>query len=386
MCPTCHTTLDQSNSPIAQPHEGATSGTGSRAARPRREIKASSSRSFGAGDPRRAAAARASTCSRGCCRSRRSLVGASRVAFGVWRWSRARGARRAAGAGRALDPETRAPGRRGARTVGLMGVAARRSRSSPGFVSVLTPCVLPLVPGYLSARLRGRGRAARRARLGAAGRARERSVRARLHGRLRRARHRRRSDRRAGARQVPAQSESRASSSSSSGSRSWACCRGRSASSRRASYGRAPPRLARRCSAARSRSALRRASARCSRAILVLAGDIGHRRCRARSCSPLLARPRRPLRARGARSPGRWGLPLAARPLRAIQFVERRDHGRARPAALLRPRLVAARRAEPRAGGCGVRRRHRNVARPACVAPRMHVAELWRFPVKSLRG
>ena len=100
--------------------------------------------------------------------------------------------RRPAGARRSSP---RAPSRQDALAIEelarLRCLRSSRSRSSPGSISVITPCVLPLVPGYLSAvsavevdRLGERGAGRRVVH-------REHPVHRRLHGRLRGARRRR---------------------------------------------------------------------------------------------------------------------------------------------------------------------------------------------------
>ena len=135
-----------------------------------------------------------STCSRGCCRS--SGSGSARVALGVARLAldRARASRSAA-ARAAARPGARPPG--GRRACSLR----RREPQLPvafavGFISIVTPCVLPLVPGYLSAVSAVEAR-----RLGEPGTwgggscSRACPFVARVHGRLRPARRRRGGDR-----------------------------------------------------------------------------------------------------------------------------------------------------------------------------------------------
>ena len=56
MCPTCHTTLDQSDSAAAQRIEHLHPAADRRSARPQAQIKAELVANFGAGHPRRAAA------------------------------------------------------------------------------------------------------------------------------------------------------------------------------------------------------------------------------------------------------------------------------------------------------------------------------------------
>ena len=226
MCPTCHTTLDQSDSAAARRIEvfiqhriDAVRDRVADQGRPRRELRR--------GDPRRAAPQGLRPARVVAAARRGRSLGALAVAFGVWRWSRARGPRRAA-AGVRPRRRDRAAARRVARTIGLMG-ARLPIAFLAGFASVITPCVLPLVPGYLSAlssveagRLGERGTTRRVV-------ARERAVHPRLHRRLRRPRRGRGGGRQ---RRVARMRRPRspASSSSCSASPSSACCRCRSAS------------------------------------------------------------------------------------------------------------------------------------------------------------
>ena len=212
-----------------------------------------------------------------------------------------------------------------------------------GLVSVITPCVLPLVPGLPLRRLGGRGGPARRARRRAAGR-RSRACRSSLGSRS------------SSSRSAPVPRRSATSSTSAGETRSPASCSSCSGLAfmgllpwpeRVVAPGPARPARGRRararCSAPPSPSAPRRASApcwpRCScspatrarslRGSVLLAGVLGRDRRR--------LPPRRDrVRARDGR------LPLAARPLRRDPVRQRRDAGRARPPALLRARLVAA--------------------------------------------
>ena len=148
MCPTCKTTLDQSTAPIAEPHPPVHL----RADRRRRHEERDQAQARGsvrAGDSRRAVEARASTCSPGCCRSwrsgwaRRCSPGSSGAGRG------GRGAERRRRGRRADRPRARAPARR--RAGALRWLSATLVAFLAGLVSVITPCVLPLVPGYLSA-------------------------------------------------------------------------------------------------------------------------------------------------------------------------------------------------------------------------------------------
>ena len=145
MCPTCHTTLDQSDSAAARQIEAfikrriAACATAD-------QIKAELVQNFGAGilaaPPRRGFDLLAWWLPIGGV-----LGGALLLAVGVWRWSRGRGAD---GARAGARPGRGAAPRRAARPHRLMGVRLAVSFAA-GFASVITPCVLPLVPGYLSA-------------------------------------------------------------------------------------------------------------------------------------------------------------------------------------------------------------------------------------------
>ncbi len=272
------------------------------------------------------------------------ILGALAVAFGVWRWSRAR----APDDEPPLDRRDRAAARRAARAAGLMGVRLAVAFLA-GFASVITPCVLPLVPGYLSAlssvetsRLGERGSARRVVLaslpfilgftvvfvvLGAGAAAIGNTVSGeRADG-----------DRRLRARRARARVRRPAAGARARASRR-ACWRARGGAARA------------RCSAARSPSARRRASAPCSP------------RC---SCSRATPAPgsRAPRSSRSTRSgsvrrSSSSGIAFA-RAMSAFRWVRDRyvviqvvsgvDPRRARPAALLPPRLVAARRAQPHA-------------------------------------
>ena len=274
---------------------------------------------------------------------------------------------------RARSTRARAPRRRGARPVRRLTCPLRPSRATAqlagsgragsssvswtsipvaflaGMVSFLAPCVLPLVPGYLSA-----VSAVDADRLGEPGNARrvvvgQRPVRPRLHGVLRAPRRRVRRSSAAGSSATSScSSGSRASCSSCSGSRSWGSCPGPSASSAPACSRERGAAARASCSAARSPSAPRRASGRCSRRS---------------SSSPA----RRTPRFEGAALLGVYSLGLAVpfvlagalftRAMSAFRWLRdhyrvdpdrrRRDHGRARAAALLRAVLRAARLPEP---------------------------------------
>ena len=242
VCPICETTLDQSERAGRAADEGV---------HPRRiaagdtksEIKAKLVAQFGRGvlAGRRSAA---STCSPGCCRSpaRVSAPVAVGGSPGV-EPRRADGAE--AGAEAAARPRARAAGRRGARP--LRGVGRGLSELPvalvAGFLSFLAPCVLPLVPGYLSAV--SAVEAERLGERGTAGGSSSQACRScsasqpssSCSGR----------QRRSSATRSPATSScssaSPGSSSSSSGSPSWASCRGRSACSAPGSFRGAPPGL-----------------------------------------------------------------------------------------------------------------------------------------------
>ena len=250
--------------------------------------------------------------------------------------------RRAAGA--AARSRARAARRRGARPLRWLMLETAPGRVPRGARLGHHPCVLPLVPGYLSAvsaidvdRLGERGR-------GAAGRAREPAVHRRLHRRLRRARRRGGGDRQL-RRQRDADADRRLRAR-----RDRACVPRPAAVARAARRAGLLARARRRgsggSSAARSRSARRRASARCSprsscsrgRAATIAQGVVLLAAYSLGLGAAFLLAGRR-VRARDGR------VPLAARPLLRHQRGRRRDARRARAAALLQPRLVAARRA-----------------------------------------
>ena len=222
MCPTCHTTLDQSELGGRAADRGVHLAA-DRAVRDGAADRVGARRELRSGDSRCAAAqglrpARVVAADRAACSSARSC---SRSASG-------------AGAGGASRIRTSRAGRPGSTTrrsgdstscshASTDGHAARRSRSPRASSSVITPCVLPLVPGYLVGGLERRGGPARRARDGAARRRLEPPVHPRLHGRLRRARRGRGGDRQRRLRRTR-RPRSRASCSSCSGSRSSDCC------------------------------------------------------------------------------------------------------------------------------------------------------------------
>ena len=202
-----------------------------------------------------------------------------RVVAPACRRGRRRGRRRPSDPG--LEPS--GSRRRGRSTsVSILGSSASSTRSSrastgdvswasipvaflAGMVSFLAPCVLPLVPAYLSA-----VSAVDADRLGQRGTAR-RVVASSLPfvagftAVLRPPRHRARRSSEAGCWGISSCSSAwPGSSSSSSASRSWGCCRGRSASSEPVCCRKhaAADRVS--CSAVLSRSAPRRASGPCS--------------------------------------------------------------------------------------------------------------------------
>ena len=147
MCPTCHTTLDQSDSAAARrievfiQHRIDACATES-------QIKADLVANFGAGilaaPPRKGFDLLAWWLPLGGVIARRARRRVRRVALEP----RARPRRAAAG----VRPRRRdrAAARRVAGTIGLMGLRLPIAFLA-GFASVITPCVLPLVPGYLSA-------------------------------------------------------------------------------------------------------------------------------------------------------------------------------------------------------------------------------------------
>ena len=306
VCPTCKTTLDQSDSPIARRMKanireriaaGATRG----------EIKDELVAEFGPG----------------------VLAEPPKRGFDLLAWllplgilGRRRGRRRGAspGAGAGGAPATTAgrscarPGAGAARRRRARAVrrserrASGPSRCSRGSSPSSPRASCRSYPGYLSAVSAVEADRLGQPGHGAPGRRLERAVRARVHGRVRRPRRRRGARRRRRCSATSScSSRSPASSSSSSGSPSWGCCPGRSGSSARGWSRARAPRARGCCSAARSRSARRRASGRCSPRILVLAGSSG---TAARGRAParrLLARARDPVRARRRRcSPARW--------------------------------------------------------------------------------
>ena len=173
VCPSCHEPLDESNSPIAQQmkavHPRAHRARAGRRSRSSTRWSRSSARRLGVAADARLRPARVGAAAR---RDRGSAPLA--LGGGAWHWSRAR-----------RRPVAR-PAGAGARRRRANGASTTSSHASmaeklpvaflAGLLSVITPCVLPLVPGYLSAvsavevdRLGERG-------VGAADRARERAV------------------------------------------------------------------------------------------------------------------------------------------------------------------------------------------------------------------
>ena len=193
MCPTCHTTLDQSDSRGGAPDRASSSSSGSTRARRSRRSRPSSSTNFGAG----------------------ILAAPPHKGFDLLAWwlplggviaRRARCSPSASGAGAARAAPTsrppavrprrrdRAAARRAAGTIGLMGtrLADRVSRG----IRVGDHAVRAAArPGLPLGALERRGGPARRARHARRVVAREPPVHPRLHGRLRRARRGRRGDR-----------------------------------------------------------------------------------------------------------------------------------------------------------------------------------------------
>jgi len=153
MCPTCHTTLDQSDSPIAPAHEAlhrrAHRRGGTRRPRSRNEL---------IGDVR-AIRDRAGPSTHGFdliawLLPLVGLLGGARrsSASRAWRWKSRAWAPSVPGE-LPLDAEVGAPDRRRARALRTSEMfepdPARLPRRP--FASFVAPCVLPLVPGYLSA-------------------------------------------------------------------------------------------------------------------------------------------------------------------------------------------------------------------------------------------
>ena len=273
----------------------------------------------------------------------------SRSVRGAWYWSRRAGPTRVAACGRrSLDPEIE-------RLVDEELARFEWSEKLPvaflaGLVSVITPCVLPLVPGYLSASPLSRSTALGDARRCEARRRGQRAVHRSASRSVFVAARRRRRPRSASVVDQRTQTaRSPASCSSCSVSRSSACCRCPSGGRAGAAAARARDAARARCSAVRSPCAPPRASARCS----PRSSCWRRRPGRSRAASILLVAYSLGLGAafvaagvafasRDAR------VPLRPRPLRrraggfqASTLVD------ARPAALLQPRLVAARRARP---------------------------------------
>ena len=273
MCPTCHTTLDQSDSPAARRIEAFIQQRIDQCATAD-EIEVGARRELRRRRFSRRRRARASTCSRGGCRSAACSPGRRVLGLGVWRWSRRTAPtsrRRPAGSGARRGRG--APARRAAGPARLMGARLAVSFAA-GFASVITPCVLPLVPGYLVGALERRGRAARRAREHPPRARVEHAVHPRLHGRLRRARRGRRGDRRRPLGDGPDRRRRLRPRRARARVRRAAARAGARAGPGPARRARAAAARAR-CSAARSRSAPRRASARVLAAVLVLASTAG---------------------------------------------------------------------------------------------------------------
>ena len=313
VCPTCHTPLDESDSPFAQQMKtyirAQIAACQTEKPDQRRAGRASSARRCS-----RRRRRTASTCSPGCCRSAASCSARSRSAA-------------APGAGRAARDEQRADSARaGARRPSTSGASTRSSHASmieklpiaflAGLVSVITPCVLPLVPGYLSAvsavevdRLGERG-VGRRIVVASM------PVHRRLHRRLRPAR-RRRGRGRQRRRQDDADEDRRVRARRARARVRRPAAVARARGRARAAAARAAARLG---GAARRRvrgvrGAVHRHGARVDPRPRV---GLGHDRARRRPAARLLARPRRGVRARRRRVRARDArVPLGARPLRA---------------------------------------------------------------------
>ena len=157
MCPTCKTTLDQSSAPIANRIRAFISAR-IVAGDTKSEIKREARRPVRPGDPRRAV---------------QEGVQPARVGAAV---PRARPGRRRARVARValVAPRPRRSPRPGRRSTPSSTAGWTRSLLAStlsqlpvafvvGFVSIVTPCVLPLVPGYLSAVSAVEARPARRA-------------------------------------------------------------------------------------------------------------------------------------------------------------------------------------------------------------------------------
>ena len=171
MCPTCKTTLDQSSAPIADRIRQFISARIA-AGDTKSEIKREARRAVRAGDPGRAVEARVQPARVGAAvRRARARGGGARLAGLALVAPRDAGRRRS---GRAARPGARPPG--GRRACSLRRLASIPVAFAVGFVSIVLPCVLPLVPGYLSAVSAVEARPLRRAGRGAAGRAREPAV------------------------------------------------------------------------------------------------------------------------------------------------------------------------------------------------------------------
>ena len=279
MCPTCHTTLDQSNSAAAHQIEAFIAVRIARC-ESEEQIKTELIANWGtvilAAPPRKGFDL---------------LVWWLPLGGIIARRRRSSASAPGAGAGPARHPTT-SPSptrRRSSRIDELAGAIRLMATRLPiaflaGFASVITPCVLPLVPGYLSALSGVEG-----GRLGERGttrsrRAREPAVHPRVHRRLRRPRRRRGSDRQRllaaradGDRRLRARRARARVRRAAAGAGARRCAR--------APVGGAPARIrrtARRC-VRRLRGAVHRHRARCrARA----RERHRHRRSRARCCSP----------------------------------------------------------------------------------------------------
>ena len=158
MCVECGTVLSVSSSPVAQQERAVHPRRRSRPARTRTQIKAALVDEYGE-DVLAEPEATASTPRCGSCRSRSSLARRGRHRRSRSGAGAERGADRRAGAAAAAERRgRRAPGRGAEHVTGGVDTTVIAA-FAVGFVSFISPCVLPLVPGYLS---RGLGPLARR--------------------------------------------------------------------------------------------------------------------------------------------------------------------------------------------------------------------------------
>ena len=146
VCPTCKTTLDQSDAPIARRMKQIIRTRLSEGAS-EKQIKSELVAQFGPGviaePPKSGFDLLAWLVPLGILAGGALGVGAI-----AWGWSRRRRDEAPVDAAR---PRARAPARRGARPLRDMSASEIPVALLAGFLSFLAPCVLPLVPGYLSA-------------------------------------------------------------------------------------------------------------------------------------------------------------------------------------------------------------------------------------------